>query len=54
MVAKEFIKECIRVLKITQKPNKQEFKKVVLVSSVGIALIGLLGFIILYIYETIF
>ncbi len=43
---KRFGKECLRVLKVTKKPNKEEFKTIVKVSGLGILLIGLLGFII--------
>jgi len=41
-----FVKELIRVFKITKKPNKQEFSIVVKVSAIGIAVIGLIGFLI--------
>ena len=51
---REFIDKCIRVLKITQKPSKQEFKKIFIVSSIGIFIIGSMGFIILLIYESVF
>jgi len=43
---KSFIKELIRVFRITKKPSKNEFSAIVKVSSIGIAIIGLLGFII--------
>ena len=43
---KEFIKESIRVFKITKKPSKSEFGIVVKVSAIGIAIIGVLGFLI--------
>ena len=43
---KEFGKECIRVLKVTKKPTKEEFKTIVKVSGLGILIIGLIGFII--------
>ncbi|HSU72388.1 MAG TPA: protein translocase SEC61 complex subunit gamma [Candidatus Binatia bacterium] len=43
---KEFVKECRRVLAITKKPNRQEFKTIVKISGVGILLIGLIGFLI--------
>ncbi|HLC49923.1 MAG: protein translocase SEC61 complex subunit gamma [Nanoarchaeota archaeon] len=38
--------ECIRVLKITKKPNAYEFKTIVKVSGLGILVIGLIGFLI--------
>ena len=40
------IKESVRVFKITKKPAKNEFMVVVKVSSIGIGVIGLIGFII--------
>ena len=43
---KSFYHECIRVLKVTKKPDKVEFKTVVKVSGAGILIIGLVGFII--------
>ena len=43
---KTFIMECIRVLKITKKPNAYEFKTIVKVSGLGILVIGLIGFLI--------
>lgn len=43
---KDFYIECIRVLKITRKPDKLEFKTIVKVSGLGIVLIGLIGFLI--------
>jgi len=44
---KTFIKECVRVLKITKKPGKEEFKTIVKVTSLGIVIIGTLGFFLL-------
>ncbi len=41
-----FIKECKRVLMLTKKPSKEEFKIIVKVTAAGILLIGLVGFII--------
>lgn len=43
---KRFIRECIRVLKITKKPTKEEFKTISKVSGLGILIIGLIGFLI--------
>ena len=43
---KEFYVECVRVLKITRKPDKIEFKTIVKVSGLGIIIIGLIGFLI--------
>ena len=44
--AKRFGKECLRVLKITKKPNAEEFKTIVKVSGLGIIIIGFIGFVI--------
>jgi protein transport protein SEC61 subunit gamma-like protein len=44
---KHFIKECIRVLRVTRKPSKEEFKSIVKVTSLGILIIGIIGFFIL-------
>ena len=43
---KAYLKECWRVLKITKKPGNEEFKTIVKVSALGIAVIGLVGFMI--------
>jgi protein transport protein SEC61 subunit gamma-like protein len=43
---KSFIRECIRVLKITKKPDAIEFRTIVKVSGLGILIIGLIGFVI--------
>ncbi|MEK6934616.1 MAG: protein translocase SEC61 complex subunit gamma [Nanoarchaeota archaeon] len=50
---KSFIVECIRVFKITKKPNKVEFLTVVKASSIGIAVIGIIGFLIFIASELI-
>lgn len=41
-----FSKECIRVLKITKKPTKEEFKTISKISGLGILIIGLIGFLV--------
>ncbi|MBI2105401.1 protein translocase SEC61 complex subunit gamma [Candidatus Woesearchaeota archaeon] len=43
---KSFVLESRRVFRITKKPTMVEFKAIVKVSSIGIALIGIIGFII--------
>ncbi|MFH1592407.1 MAG: protein translocase SEC61 complex subunit gamma [Candidatus Woesearchaeota archaeon] len=50
---KSFIKESVRVFRITKKPSKKEFGIIVKVSSIGIAVIGLLGFLIAIVIELI-
>lgn len=44
--AKKFLRECLRVLKVTRKPSQDEFKTIVKVSGLGMILIGLIGFLI--------
>ncbi|MFH0977782.1 MAG: protein translocase SEC61 complex subunit gamma [Candidatus Woesearchaeota archaeon] len=51
---KRFLMECLRVLKITKKPDKVEFKTIVKVSGLGILIIGLIGFIITMIRQLAF
>lgn len=41
-----FIKECVRVFKITKKPQSFEFKSVLKITGIGILIIGLMGFIV--------
>jgi protein transport protein SEC61 subunit gamma-like protein len=50
---KRFARECRRVLKVTKKPTKMEFKTIVKVSGIGILLIGLIGFIVQMITQLI-
>jgi protein transport protein SEC61 subunit gamma and related proteins len=44
--ARRFIDQCIRVLKITKKPSGDEFKTIVKVTGLGIAAIGMMGFLL--------
>ena len=48
---KEYLSECYRVLQVTKKPSKMEFKTVVKVSGLGILAIGLIGFILSLLYQ---
>ncbi len=43
---KTFSKECARVLRITKKPSKEEFKTISKISGLGILVIGLIGFLV--------
>ena len=43
---REYIRECLRVLKVTKKPTNIEFKTIVKMSGLGIAIIGFIGFLI--------
>ena len=51
---KRFINECIRVLKVTRKPSKDEFGTIVKVSGLGMIIIGLIGFVITMIKQLLF
>ena len=42
---KTFAGECLRVLRITRKPDSFEFKTIVKVSGLGILIIGVIGFL---------
>lgn len=48
---KSFFKKCKRVWKTLKKPSKKEFQMTAKVSAIGIAIIGVLGFIISLIME---
>ena len=48
---KSFWIECKRVLRVTKKPDKQEFMTIVKISAIGMGLIGIIGFIIHFIKE---
>ena len=43
---KAFIMECKRVLRVTKKPDRQEFTTIVKISSIGLAIIGFIGFVV--------
>lgn len=42
---KHFSRECIRVLRITKRPDKEELMTIVKVSGLGILVIGFIGFV---------
>jgi protein transport protein SEC61 subunit gamma and related proteins len=42
---KDFVTECRRVLRVTRKPTKEEYKVIAKVSGIGLLIIGLAGFI---------
>lgn len=51
---KEFWVECKRVLRVTKKPDKAEFMTIVKVSAIGMAVIGVIGFVIHMVKELLF
>ena len=50
---KQFFRECFRVLRVTKKPSKMEYKTIVQATAIGMAIIGLIGFI-LFIMKQLF
>ena len=51
---KSFVIECRRVLRVTRKPTREEFKTIVKASALGMALIGALGFVIHILRQLLF
>lgn len=51
---KAFILECKRVLRVTKKPDKQEYTTIVKISAIGMAIIGAIGFLIFFAKEILF
>lgn len=49
-----FWNECVRVLKVTKKPTMLEFKTIVKVSGIGMAIIGIIGFLLQFGKELFF
>ena len=50
---RKFIKETMRVLRITKKPDRSEFQNLTKVTGLGCAIIGAIGFLI-FILKQIF
>lgn len=46
MDLQRFWSNCVRVLKITKKPDKQEFVDLVKITGLGLLAIGTLGFLV--------
>ena len=51
---RSMLTEYSRVLRITKKPSKEEYKTIVKVSGLGIAIIGAIGFLIHLISQIFF
>ena len=43
---KKFFKETVRVMRILKKPSREEYKNLVNVTGLGIAIVGIIGFAI--------
>jgi protein transport protein SEC61 subunit gamma-like protein len=42
----ELLRKYLRVLKLARTPTREEFQKIALVAAAGVALVGIIGFII--------
>ena len=51
---RSFILECKRVLRVTKKPNKQEYTTIVKISAIGMAIMGVIGFFLHFLKELLF
>ena len=51
---RRYLKETARVLRITKKPGSEEFWNLVKVTGIGIAIIGVLGFLIFLVKQFLF
>ena len=51
---KDFATECKRVLRVTKKPDRMEFKTIVKIAGIGMAVIGFLGFLVHFVKELAF
>jgi protein transport protein SEC61 subunit gamma-like protein len=49
-----FLKQCERVLRVSKKPDLEEYKTVAKVTGIGIIIIGVIGFIISLLSQVIF
>jgi len=46
MNLKQFYSSCVRVFKITRKPDRKEFTDLVKITGLGLIVIGLMGFLV--------
>lgn len=51
---KRFWRESVRVLRATKKPSKVEYRSALKVTALGIALLGVIGFVIFLIVQILF
>ena len=42
----KFVKDAKRVLKVSRKPDKQEYLELAKVTSIGVVIVGAIGFVI--------
>ncbi len=51
MGLKNFLSNCVRVLRVTRRPNKEEYLAASKITGLGIILIGVIGFVIFLIFH---
>ena len=51
---KKFIKEALRVIHITKKPTPEEYKSLLKVTAIGVAILGVLGFVVFLVKQLLF
>ena len=51
MGLKSFIKNCMRVLKVTRRPTREEYTAASKITGLGIIVIGIIGFAIFLIFH---
>jgi len=51
---KDFWIECVRVIRVTKKPDKGEYKTIVKISGIGMGVIGFIGFFVHFLKEIFF
>jgi protein transport protein SEC61 subunit gamma-like protein len=49
-----FLKQCERVLRVSKKPDAEEYKTVAKVTGVGILIIGVVGYIVEVLSQILF
>lgn len=49
----KFFKECKRVIRVSKKPDKEEFLNFSKVTAIGIAIIGVIGFVMVLISQLV-
>ncbi len=53
MDIKKFLEQCRRVLLVSNKPDKEEFIQSVKITGIGMAAIGIIGFLIFLVIQLI-
>lgn len=48
-----FVKQSMRVMSVASRPRQKDFEKIVKITGIGAALIGLAGVIISYIFNLV-